>query len=64
MAGSLGGIAFPLVAGSLLDHFQAAGNVTAGYTILFVVCGLAYVVAFTIGHLLAPKLAPVEIRET
>jgi MFS transporter, ACS family, hexuronate transporter len=64
MAGSLGGIAFPLVAGSLLDHFQAAGNVTAGYTILFVVCGLAYVVAFAIGHLLAPKFAPVEIRET
>jgi ACS family hexuronate transporter-like MFS transporter len=63
MAGSLGGIAFPLVAGGLLDHFQAAGNVTAGYRILFVVCGLAYVLAFAVGHLLAPSFEPVRLRE-
>jgi len=64
MAGSLGGIAFPLYAGRLLDHFQAAGNVTAGYAILFIFCGLAYVLAFSIGHLLAPKFAPVQVRES
>jgi ACS family hexuronate transporter-like MFS transporter len=63
MAGSLGGIAFPLVAGGLLDRFQAAGNVTAGYAILFVVCGLAYVLAFGVGHLLAPSFEPVRLRE-
>ena len=61
MAGSVGGIAFPLVAGTLLDRFQAAGNVTAGYAILFLVCGSAYLVAFAVGHLLAPSFERVSI---
>jgi ACS family hexuronate transporter-like MFS transporter len=63
MAGSVGGILFPLVAGALLDHFSAAGNITAGYAILFIVCGLAYLVAFAVGHLLAPSFSPVNMRE-
>jgi ACS family hexuronate transporter-like MFS transporter len=63
MAGSLGGIIFPTVAGRLLDHFQAAGNVTAGYAILFAICGSAYVVAFLANHLLAPKFEQVRISQ-
>jgi MFS transporter, ACS family, hexuronate transporter len=63
MAGSIGGIFFPVFAGGLLDKFQAAGNVTAGYALLFVICGLAYVVAFVIGHLLAPSFVPVAMHE-
>jgi ACS family hexuronate transporter-like MFS transporter len=62
-AGSIGGILFPLFAGALLDRFQASGNVTAGYAILFVICGLAYVIAFALGHLLAPSFEPVRLRE-
>jgi ACS family hexuronate transporter-like MFS transporter len=59
MAGSLGGIAFPILAGKLLDHFSKQRDVTAGYAILFAFCGLAYLLAFCISHLLAPKFAPV-----
>jgi ACS family hexuronate transporter-like MFS transporter len=55
MAGSIGGIVFPLAAGALLDRFQAAGNVTAGYAILFTICGSAYLVAFGVNHVLAPR---------
>ena len=55
MAGSLGGIAFPILAGRLLDHFQKSGNVTTGYSILFGFCGFAYLLAFGISHLLAPS---------
>jgi ACS family hexuronate transporter-like MFS transporter len=55
MAGSLGGILFPIYSGKLLDRFQAAGNVTAGYAILFAICGCAYLLAFTVNHLLAPR---------
>jgi MFS transporter, ACS family, hexuronate transporter len=63
MAGSLGGIAFPIVAGKLLDHFTKAGDITAGYSILFGFCGFAYLLAFGISHLLVPKFAPVsELR--
>ena len=59
MAGSIGGILFPIFSGRLLDRFQAAGNVTAGYAILFVICGSAYLVAFAINHLLAPRFDPI-----
>lgn len=64
MAGSIGGIFFPIYAGKVLDHFQAAGNVTAGYAILFGFCGTAYLLAFGVGHLLAPRFEPVAIETT
>jgi MFS transporter, ACS family, hexuronate transporter len=63
MAGSLGGILFPIFTGKLLDRFQSSGNVTAGYAILFVLCGSAYLVAYGIGHLLAPRFEQVQIRD-
>jgi len=63
MAGSFGGILFPLYSGKLLDRFQATGNVTAGYAILFAICGFAYLVAFVINHLLAPRFTLLEIQE-
>jgi MFS transporter, ACS family, hexuronate transporter len=63
MAGSLGGILFPLYSGKLLDRFQAAGNVTAGYAVLFAICGSAYLVAFVINHLLAPKFEAVDFAD-
>ena len=60
MAGSLGGIAFPLYTGKLLDHFEAAGNVTAGYAVLFAICSTAYIVAFALHHVLAPRIERVQ----
>ncbi len=60
MAGSLGGIIFPVYAGKLLDRFQAAGNITAGYAVLFTICVSAYLVAFALNHLLAPRFEPVD----
>jgi len=55
LAGSIGGMMFPIYAGKLLDSFTAAHNVTAGYAILFTICGSAYLVAFGLNHALAPK---------
>jgi ACS family hexuronate transporter-like MFS transporter len=63
MAGSIGGILFPIYSGVLLDRFQASGNITAGYAFLFAICGLAYLIAFGLNHLLAPKFEPVALRE-
>lgn len=60
MAGSIGGILFPTLTGKLLDHFQAQGNITAGYTVLFGICACAYVVTFAIHHVLAPKFEPIQ----
>ena len=63
MAGSLGGILFPLYSGKLLDRFQASGNVTAGYALLFGICGSAYLLAFAVNHALAPRFEPLDIDE-
>jgi MFS transporter, ACS family, hexuronate transporter len=62
MAGSIGGMIFPWVSGRVLDHFEAAGDKTAGYTLLFSMCGCAYVVAFVIHHLLAPRFESFKMR--
>jgi ACS family hexuronate transporter-like MFS transporter len=63
MAGSIGGILFPLYSGKLLDRFQASGNITAGYAVLFAICGSAYLIAFALNHLLAPRFEPIEMRD-
>jgi ACS family hexuronate transporter-like MFS transporter len=55
MAGSLGGMIFPIVAGRILD---VSSN---GYAILFAFCAFAYVVAFAIHHLMLPRLEKAQI---
>ncbi len=54
-AGSLGGMAFPLLTGILLDRFAN------GYAIIFGFCSVAYILAFIANHLLAPSYNPVRI---
>ncbi|HBH83933.1 MAG TPA: MFS transporter [Bacteroidales bacterium] len=63
MAGAVGGILFPLVVGFLLDSYKAAGNLTGGYNVLFTICGLTYLTAWMIIHLLTRKHAVVKLEE-
>jgi ACS family hexuronate transporter-like MFS transporter len=63
MAGSLGGILFPLYSGILIDEFQKQGNVTTAYAILFAICGCAYLIAFALNHVLSPRFEPLQIDE-
>ena len=58
MAGSVGGILFPWFSGWLLDRMPA----TQGYAILFAICASAYLLAFAVHHLLAPRLEPLGER--
>ncbi|GGB84721.1 MFS transporter [Dyadobacter sediminis] len=60
MAGSIGSTLFPLLVGSLLDYYKAAGNISAGYNVLFIISGLAYLVAWLIIHFLTSNMKPVE----
>ncbi len=64
MAGAVGGMLFPFITGKILDLFKASGNVTAGYTILFTICAFAYIVAFLINHVLAPRFEYFDMKET
>jgi ACS family hexuronate transporter-like MFS transporter len=61
MAGSIGGIIFQPLVGLLLDYFTKQGNKTLGYNIIFLICGLAYLVAWLTMHFFAPKMARVEL---
>src|SRR6266568_2473848 len=54
-AGAMGGVLFQRVTGRII---QATGS----YTPIFAVCGLAYVTAWCILHLLAPRLEPAMVE--
>jgi len=54
--GAMGGVVFQRVTGRVL---QANGS---DYTPIFIVCGLAYVTAWLIIHLLAPHLEPARLK--
>ena len=61
MAGSVGGIFFPLFIGFVLEHYKNAGNITAGYNIIFSVSACAYLLAWLIMHWLTRKMKPVNL---
>jgi len=54
-AGAMGGVLFQRITGNVLE---ANGN---NYAPIFVVCGLAYVSALLVIHLLVPRLQPAKI---
>ncbi|ULQ57002.1 MFS transporter [Flavihumibacter rivuli] len=61
MAGSVGGILFPLFIGWILDQYKAIGNISAGYNIIFLICGTSYLVGWVLMHLCAPRMERVEL---
>lgn len=61
MAGGIGGMILSKCAGLLFDHFKALGRIQHGYYIMFVICGLCYLAAWLIMHLLVPKMKRVNI---
>jgi MFS transporter, ACS family, hexuronate transporter len=63
MAGAVGGILFPILIGSLLDTYKAAGNLAGGYNIIFTICGCTYLIAWLIIHLLTRKSKMLELTE-
>jgi ACS family hexuronate transporter-like MFS transporter len=60
MSGAVGGILFPLLVGMILDVYKSGGNLTGGYNMIFTICGVTYLVAWTIIHLLTNKSAKIE----
>jgi ACS family hexuronate transporter-like MFS transporter len=61
MAGGVGGMAVSTFAGLLFDHYKNLGHLETGYFIMFVLCGLGYLLAWLIMFLaLVPKLEKVK----
>ncbi|HLD54241.1 MAG TPA: MFS transporter [Sediminibacterium sp.] len=55
MAGGIGGVLVTKSGGALFDHYKALGHIETGYTIMFVFCGVAYLLAWMIMKALVPK---------
>jgi ACS family hexuronate transporter-like MFS transporter len=55
MAGGIGGVIITKVAGALFDHYKALGHIETGYTIMFVFCAIAYILAWMIMKSLVPR---------
>jgi ACS family hexuronate transporter-like MFS transporter len=63
MSGAVGGMLFPLFVGYILDSYKSAGNLIGGYNLLFIICGLTYLFAWSIIHLLTRKSGIVSLQE-
>ncbi|MEO7960078.1 MAG: MFS transporter [Ginsengibacter sp.] len=63
MAGAIGGMAVAKVAGLLFDHYKNLGHIETGYYILFLYCGLGYLLAwFVMFKLLVPRMEPIRLE--
>ncbi len=61
MAGGMGGVIMNKLGGYLFDKYKALGHIETGYTIMFTICALAYIVAWLVMKALVPKMKAVEI---
>ena len=60
MFGALGGILIAKSAGKLFDYYKSINDGPTGYLIMFLICGLIYIVAWFVMHLLVPKLKKID----
>ncbi|HLP76494.1 MAG TPA: MFS transporter, partial [Candidatus Paceibacterota bacterium] len=61
MAGAVGGILIARAAGVLLSHYEKLHKIEVGYGIMFVICGVAYLMAWVLMHLLVPKFKKIVL---
>jgi ACS family hexuronate transporter-like MFS transporter len=61
MSGSVASTLFPIFVGTLLAYYKGLGNITAGYNILFIICGCAYFLAWAIIQLLTRNMKALKL---
>ena len=59
MAGGFGGVLVSKMGGYLFDYYDSLGEIQTGYTIMFVICAVAYLIAWSVMKLLVPKYSPI-----
>ena len=59
MAGGFGGVLVSKMGGYLFDYYDSLGEIQTGYTIMFVVCAVAYLIAWSVMKMLVPKYSPI-----
>jgi ACS family hexuronate transporter-like MFS transporter len=59
MAGGLGGVVLSKLGGALFDHYKALGHIETGYTIMFAICAVSYLIAWIVMKSLVPSYKPI-----
>ncbi len=62
MAGALGGAFISYLAGFVLDLYKKAGHIETGYLVIFIISGCAYLAAWIIMAIFAPKNKTVDLQ--
>jgi ACS family hexuronate transporter-like MFS transporter len=60
LAGGVGAVSITKLGGALFDHYKALGHIETGYTIMFAICAVAYLVAWGVMKMLVPKYSPIS----
>ncbi|PXY44193.1 MFS transporter [Flavobacterium hydrophilum] len=60
MAGGIGGVLVSKLGGALFDYCEAQGHIQTGYTIMFVLCAVAYLTAWIVMKTLVPRYAEIK----
>ena len=60
MAGGFGGVVMSKLGGAFFDHYKALGHIQTGYTIMFSICAVAYLIAWSVMKLLVPVYKPIQ----
>ena len=55
MAGGLGGVAMTKLGGWVFDYYKTVNDIHTGYMIMFAICALAYLVAWSVMKVLVPR---------
>ncbi|WP_257658918.1 MFS transporter [Parapedobacter lycopersici] len=61
MAGGMGGVVVSKLGGAVFDHYDALGKLETGYTIMFSICAVAYLVAWVVMKSLVPRMKLVRL---
>lgn len=61
MIGAIGGVIIARTTGVVLDYYKSMNNIEFGYSIMFVICAFAYLIAWLFFSLLVPKMPRAEI---
>ena len=60
MAGGFGGVVMSKLGGAFFDHYKALGHIQTGYTIMFSICAVSYLIAWSVMKLLVPVYKPIR----
>ncbi len=59
MAGGIGGVIVTKLGGALFDYYDKLGHIQTGYSIMFVICAVSYIIAWFLMKTLVPKYQPI-----